>query len=78
MKGGKKLIKAKLVCTSEVPLLEVFLNAGTSINHEEELDSGMRQFMDDMSIDMETLKGNSIFVRDRYIYIYIYIYIYMQ
>lgn len=55
--------QTKLVVTSAVPMAEIF-SAESDKGTSQDLDSTMRSMMDDLGLNMETLKDSSIFTGD--------------
>ncbi|CCG80950.1 putative Mitochondrial ATPase [Taphrina deformans PYCC 5710] len=55
--------RTKLVITSAVPMSEIF-SSDNSKGSSQELDSTMRSMMDDLGLNMDTLKDSSIFTGD--------------
>ena len=55
--------RTKLVITSSVPMSEIFSSENSKANSQE-LDSTMRSMMDDLGLNMDTLKDSSIFTGD--------------
>lgn len=55
--------QTKLVLTSAVPMAEIF-SADSKPGNSQDLDSTMRSMMDDLGLNMDTLKDSSIFTGD--------------
>lgn len=55
--------RTKLIVTSAVPMAEIF-SADSAKGNSQELDSTMRSMMDDLGLNMDTLKDSSIFTGD--------------
>lgn len=55
--------RTKLVVTSIVPMAEIFTSE-SSTGNTQDLDSTMRSMMDDLGLNMDTLKDSSIFTGD--------------